>query len=109
MTKRTNAALELKVRQQTNQTEKCLLANQKVGLRIHLKCSVAKLVSKIFGQCLSFSHHLHLGPTYVKVILIVPDGSLGFQQQDHKQVDVFGSDNNIAETINTNIDTNKTD
>ena len=78
-----NSLLQLKPRQQTNQTEENLLANQKVGKK------------EIWST-------LHVGHTYVNVTLIVPDGSLGFQQQDQKQVDVFGSGNNIAGTININ-------
>ena len=99
--------LELKPRQQTNQTEESLLANQKVGTKRNLKYSVVKQALKTFAQCFSFRHHLHLGSTYVNVMLIVPDGSLRYHQQDQKQVDVFGSDNDIAETINTNINPNE--
>ena len=94
--------LKLKRRQQTNQSAESLLANQKVRTKRHLKYSVVKLARKTFGQRFSFHHHLHVGHTYVNVTLIVPDGSLGFQQQDQKQVDVFGSGNNIAGTININ-------
>lgn len=97
--------LKLKRRQQTNQSAESLLANQKVRTKRHLKYSVVKLARKTFGQRFSFHHHLHVGHTYVNVTLIVPDGSLGFQQQDQKQVDVFGYGNNIAETINSNINT----
>ena len=95
--------LEPIVRQLTNQTEESLLANQKVGKKRKLKVSLRKLSHKYFAQCLSFRHHLHLGPTNIKVVVYVVDGSLGCRQQSNKQVDVFGSGNNIAETINTDI------
>ena len=99
--------LELKPRQQTNQTEESLLANQKVGSKRRLKHSVVKQARKTLGQYFSFNHHLHLGPTYVDVNLYVVDDGLGCHQQEQKQVDVFGSDNDIAETINTNINPNE--
>ena len=104
--------MELKSCQQANKsvkhTRESLLANQKVGTMGRLKHSMMKQAHKIFNQCFSLHHHFHLGATYINVTLVVPDGSLGCQQQDQKQVDVFGSGNNIAETINSNINTNKT-
>ena len=95
--------LKLKERQQTNQTEESLLANQKVGKRSILMVYLTKMYQKFFAQCLSFRNHLHLGPTYINVIMYFADGSQGNHQHGNKQVDVFGSGNNIAETINTDI------
>ena len=86
--------MQLKVRQQAKRIAlvkrkaKNLLANQKV----------------------SFKHHIHLGATYINVTLIVPDGSLRCSKirKQKMDVDVLSSGNNIAETINTNINPVKT-
>lgn len=65
--------MQLKVRQQAK--------------RIALVKRKAK--NLLANQKVSFKHHIHVGATYINVTLIVPD--------------VLSSGNNIAETINTNI------
>lgn len=70
--------MQLKVRQQAK--------------RIALVKRKAK--NLLANQKVSFKHHIHVGATYINVTLIVPD--------------VLSSGNNIAETINTNINPVKT-
>lgn len=97
---------QLKVRQQAdksaNHVHKSLLANQKVGKMGRLKCSMMKQVRKTLSQCFRFQHHVHFGTTNINVVVYVADDNHGCPPQVNKQVDVFGSGNNIAETINTN-------